>query len=273
MRLFRRRASSNPMSATGITDVGVVRSSNQDNFEVLLGKDAPAGDALLAVADGMGGHAAGEIASQVSLDSLKSALSDITSPTEQSLREAVELSNTRVYSASLMDGLQGMGTTLVVGLLVGDVLFICNVGDSRAYVLRDGLLKQVTRDHSWVADMVAGGLLTPEQAAVHPRRNVLTRALGIGEIVQVDTGRIRLRRGDRVLLCSDGLHGLVSDGAMSGILSGGPIKRTARDLVRSAKRAGGTDNITVIVAQVNSDLRKDPTELADEVSDTVLGVQ
>ena len=253
MRLIRgRREDAAPMSATGITDVGIVRSSNEDNLAVLLGEDAPLGDAILAVADGMGGHSAGEIASQISLDSLIDTLSSKASPTEKSLREAVEVANKRVYSASFLGNLQGMGTTLVAGLLAGGVLFISNIGDSRAYLLRSGVLRQLTRDHSWVADMVAKGLLTSEQASVHPRRNLLTRALGVDESVQVDLTRIILTRGDRILLCSDGLHGLVNDSAIAAMLGGRSLRSTARELVRSAKRAGGTDNITVIVAQMDS---------------------
>ena len=274
MRFLRRqRAKPAPMSATGITDIGSVRSSNQDNFVVLLGKDTPLGDALIAVADGMGGHAAGEVASQVSLDSLRDALSNAASPNGKTLREAFEQANRMVYSTSLLDGLQGMGATLVAGLVVEGVLFICNVGDSRAYLLRDGTLSQVTRDHSWVGDMVAKGLLTSEQAAVHPRRNVLTRALGIGETVQVDPTRILLRQRDRILLCSDGLHGLVNDSTIAAILGGKSLRRAARDLVKSAKRAGGTDNITVIVAQMDCASRIDQSERVDDMSDTMLGVQ
>ena len=252
--LRRRREATVPMSAFGITDVGVVRSSNEDNFAVLLGEDAPLGEALLAVADGMGGHASGEVASQISLDALIDALSKTSSLSEQSFRRAVDVANERVYSASKLGNLQGMGTTLVAGLLAGGALLICNVGDSRAYLLRAGRLTQLTRDHSWVSDMVAKGLLTPEQASVHPRRNIITRALGVGEFVQVDVTRVVLREGDRVLLCSDGLHGLVDDGTIAAILSGKSLRGAARELVRSAKGAGGDDNITVIVAQMDSEV-------------------
>ena len=147
-----------------------------------------------------------------------------------------------------------MGTTLVAGLLVGSALLICNVGDSRAYLLRSGILTRLTRDHSWVGEMVAHGVLTPEQAATHPRRNVITRALGVAEYVEVDVTRVALRQGDRVMLCSDGLHGLVNDDAISEILCGKSLKRVARELVESAKRAGGADNITVIAAQMDADI-------------------
>ena len=269
LRRWYRRAS--PISAAGITDAGVVRSSNQDDFLVLLGKDAPTGEALLAVADGMGGHSAGEIASRMALDLLRYELSKTSSPTEESLRRAVLLSNEGVYlESTLVSNLRGMGTTLVAGLLVGSVLLICNIGDSRAYLLRSGVLQLLTRDHSWVNEMVAQGNLTPEQASIHPRRNVITRALGVAEYVQVDVSRILLQQGDRILLCSDGLHGLVNDDLLSEILGKRYVKRVARELVETAKRAGGTDNITVIVAQIDSEIPSDrPDSTADSHSITL----
>ena len=256
MRFLRRwRARTAPMSATGITDVGVVRSSNEDSFAVLLGKDAPIGDALLAVADGMGGHSAGEIASRMALDLLRYELSNASSPTEESLHRVVLLANEGVYSESTMESdLRGMGTTLVAGLLARGVLLICNIGDSRAYLLRSGELERLTIDHSWVSEMVAQGSLTPEQASTHPRRNILTRALGIGEYVQTDMTRVVLRQGDRILLCSDGLHGMVNDSTISEILRKKSLKKVARELVKMAKCAGGDDNITVIVAQMDSEV-------------------
>ena len=240
------------VSATGITDVGNLRSTNEDSFVVLLGRDAPLGDALIAVADGMGGHASGEVASQMALDDLIDALSKTSSLTNHSIRRAVELANRRINSAStLAPELRGMGTTLVAGLLAGSVLLVSNVGDSRAYLFRAGELRVLTKDHSWVREMVAQGLLTSEEASSHPRRNILTRALGVVEPVMVDIFRIELRQGDRILLCSDGLHGLVNDSAIASILSGESLKGAAGELVESAKRAGGTDNITVVVAQID----------------------
>ena len=253
--LSRMRRNATPMSAAGITDVGVVRSVNEDNFVVLLGRDAPAGDALLAVADGMGGHSAGEVASHMALDLLKYELSNTSSTTEQTLRRAVLLANEGVYSESTLEpSLRGMGTTLVAGLLTDGVLITCNIGDSRAYLLREGVLKQLTRDHSWVSEMVAQGTLTSEQASTHPRRNILTRALGVGVNVEVDITRVVLQRRDRLLLCSDGLHGMVNDSVISEILRNRSLKKAARELVKAAKSAGGDDNITVIVAQMDSEV-------------------
>ena len=167
--LSRMRRNARPMSAAGVTDVGVARSSNEDSFTVLLGKDAPTGQAVLAVADGMGGHSAGEVASRMALDRLEYELSNDSSPTERSLHSAALLANERVYSESTVkSGLRGMGTTLVAGLLTGNDLLICNIGDSRAYLLRGNTLQRLTRDHSWVAEMVDQGLLTPEQALCTP---------------------------------------------------------------------------------------------------------
>ncbi len=257
MRFLRRwRAKSLPMSAIGVTDVGLARSVNQDDFMSLLGRDAPIGDALFAVADGMGGHSAGEVASRIALELLRYELSNASSPTERTLRRAVSIANKGVYSESTMvPGLRGMGTTLVVGLVMDGMMIICNIGDSRAYLLREGTLKQITKDHSWVAEMVDQGLLTPDQAAVHPRQNMITRALGIGESVQADVYRVPLQKNDRVLLCSDGLHGLVDDAEIASLLAGKSLKGAAGELVKSANRAGGSDNITVIVAQMNSEVQ------------------
>ena len=252
--LKKKRA---PVSAFGATDVGRVRSANQDDFVVLTGDDAPLGEALVAVADGMGGHAAGEVASEMSLDLLVASLKRASAPDERALRDAFASANAGVFqAASHNPEYRGMGTTLVVGLVAGGEMIIGNVGDSRMYLLRNSNLERVTRDHSWVGEMVASNMLTEEQAANHPRRNVLTRALGVAASVDVDTSRLPLRRGDRVMLCSDGLHGMVDDKTIKRIIGGKSLKleRAARDLIELANKAGGTDNITVALARVDADL-------------------
>ena len=255
INLFRRKRA--PVSAFGATDVGRVRSANQDDFVVLTGDDAPLGEALVAVADGMGGHAAGEVASEMSLDLLVASLKRASAPDERALRDAFASANAGVFqAASHNPEYRGMGTTLVVGLVAGGEMIIGNVGDSRMYLLRNNNLERVTRDHSWVGEMVASNMLTEEQAANHPRRNVLTRALGVAASVDVDTSRLPLRRGDRVMLCSDGLHGMVDDKTIARIIGGKSLKleRAARDLIELANKAGGTDNITVALARVDADL-------------------
>ena len=251
-----------PVSVFGDTDVGRVRSANQDSVVVRAGDDAPLGEALIAVADGMGGHAAGEVASQMSLDLLITSLAGASAPDERAMRDAFSRANAGVFSAASQNPeYRGMGTTLVAGLLTGDELIIGNVGDSRMYLYRDGELARVTQDHSWVGEMVAAGALTEEQAANHPRRNILTRALGVASSVEADLGRVALKRGDRLILCSDGLHGMVDDKTIAGVVGGKSLdlKKAARELIDLANKAGGTDNITVALARIDADLESAET--------------
>ena len=260
INIFRKKK--RPVSVFGDTDVGRVRSANQDSVVVRAGDDAPLGEALIAVADGMGGHAAGEVASQMSLDLLISSLASASAPDERAMRDAFSRANAGVFSAASQNPeYRGMGTTLVAGLLTGDELIIGNVGDSRMYLYRDGELARVTQDHSWVGEMVAAGALTEEQAAKHPRRNILTRALGVESSVEADAGRIALKRGDRLILCSDGLHGMVDDKTIAGVVGGKSLdlKKAARELIDLANKAGGTDNITVALARIDADLESAET--------------
>ena len=256
---FRKKR---PVSAFGATDVGRVRSVNQDDYVVLTGDSAPLGEALIAVADGMGGHAAGEVASEMSLALLVDSLKGARAPDERALRDAFSRANAGVFrEASEKPEYRGMGTTLVAGLLTGGELIIGNVGDSRMYLHRNGELSRVTRDHSWVGEMAAAGVITEEQAANHPRRNVLTRALGVSSSVDADLARLPLRRGDRIMLCSDGLHGMVDDKTIAEIIGGKSLdpKKAARELIDLANKAGGTDNITVALARIDADLEVSET--------------
>lgn len=224
------------------TDVGQVRQVNEDGFL--------AADPLFAVADGMGGHRAGEVASATALDVLRS--SDIDSSAD-ALMAAVEEANLTVFRRAADEPeLYGMGTTLcAIGPVAADGIErigIVNVGDSRVYLWNDGILSQITEDHSLVEAMVRGGQLTAEEAASHPRRNVVTRALGIEPVVDVDCWALTPAPGDRLLLCSDGLFGEVSDDTISGVLGNeSDPMAVAEQLVRLANEAGGRDNITVVV--------------------------
>ena len=237
------------LSALGDTDVGRVRSVNRDGVVVRAGADAPLGEALIAVADGMG--AAGEVASQMALDLLVESLAGASVPDERALMDAFARANAGVREASRKPAYRGMAATLVAGLLAGGEMIIGNVGDSRMYLYRDGNLSRVTRDHSWVGEMVASNMLTEERAANHPRRNALTRALGAASSVNADLTRLPLLRGDRLTLCSDGLHDMVDDKTIAEIMGSESfdLKRAARDLIDLANQAGGTDNITVALAR------------------------
>ncbi len=228
--------------AAGVTDVGRVRDGNED---ALLDQANRLG--LVAVADGMGGHRAGEVASATALEALRAAVAN-----GRSLRDAIEGANDAVLEKSESDQeLHGMGTTLTAGMLGSDgYLTVGHVGDSRAYLVRDGQLSQITNDHSLVEEMVRGGELTPEQAEVHPQRSIITRALGIDPQVEVDEYPLELQPGDRVLLCSDGLTSMVRPEEIANILGRErDPKRAAQLLVDAANAAGGEDNITAVIVE------------------------
>ncbi len=239
------------LPAGSATDVGLVRSINQDQLLVA----AP----LFAIADGMGGHAAGEVAASVAVGGLHEAFRAAGEPTPHALAEAARAANRAVWEASVADAdLRGMGTTLVAMAVVpgdsGQAIAAVNIGDSRLYRLRGDHLEQLTADHSLVAEMVAEGQLLEEEAEFHPHRNVLTRALGVDPDVAVDLLTEPIEPGDRFVLCSDGLYRDVSDEQIAALLRrlADPAD-AARELVAEAKLRGGSDNITVVVVNVPSD--------------------
>jgi PPM family protein phosphatase len=232
--------------AAGVTDVGRVREGNEDAF---LEEARRLG--VVAVADGMGGHRAGEVASATALASLRASMA-----AGEPLRDAIVGANDAVLERSVSDQeLHGMGTTLTAGTLGEDGnLLVGHVGDSRAYLLRDGDLTQITNDHSLVEEMVRTGELTPEQAESHPQRSIITRALGIDPEVDVDVYPVQLEAGDRILLCSDGLTTMVRSDEIADILTREPDpKRAAQRLVDAANAAGGEDNVTAIVVDAVED--------------------
>ncbi len=232
------------LRAAAATDVGNLRDNNQDDLLVV-------DDALFVVADGMGGHVAGEVASREAVDAMRSAYARPGS--SEDLRQAVRDANAAVWQRGTADpSYRGMGTTVTaVGVVDGDRLAVVNVGDSRTYLLRDGELIQLTEDHSFVQEAVRSGQLTQPQAESHPRRSQLTRALGVAADVEVDVEVLEPRTGDRLLLCSDGLWDEVGDDAITMVLTNHATpEEAAAQLVLWAKEAGGRDNITVIVLDV-----------------------
>jgi PPM family protein phosphatase len=224
------------------TDVGRVREGNEDGFV--------ASEPLFAVADGMGGHQGGEVASKVALETLQKA-ADGTADLAQVVQEA----NRAVFARASQDpALLGMGTTLTAVLVEDHRLHLAHVGDSRMYLARDGRLERITRDHTVVEGMVEQGRLTPEEAAIHPQRSILTRALGVEDDIQVDETDLDVRPGDRVLLCSDGLTGMVDEDEILRLLGEHQDPQAATDaLVDAANRAGGQDNITAVILDVIGD--------------------
>ena len=219
------------------TDIGLHREANEDA--------AVARPPLFAVCDGMGGARAGEVASELACSTLGTRVG-----AGDDVIDAARAANAAVYDAAADDEtLAGMGTTLTAMVLDGDVARFAHVGDSRAYLLRDGELRQVSLDHSVVGQMIRDGELTLEQAAVHPMRSILTRALGTEPSVEVDAYELALRSGDVVLLCSDGLTGMVPDERIQRALRHVDPEESAAELVKQARRGGGLDNITVVVVR------------------------
>ncbi len=228
------------------SDRGLVRGNNQDSVY--------AGPRLLAVADGMGGHAAGDVASKVVIAALEHLDDDAPSGDMlQALREAVFDGSEHLREVIRESPqLEGMGTTLTAVLFAGGRLALCHVGDSRAYLLRDGVLQQITHDDTFVQTLIDDGRITPEEANHHPQRSLLLRALN-GQDVDPDLSMREARAGDRYLLCSDGLSGVVSEETLAEALQDPDPQSTADRLVELALRSGGPDNITVIVADVVED--------------------
>src|SRR5919205_802967 len=231
----------------GTTDAGKVRANNEDALLVGDGRD----ETLFAVAAGIGGLEAGEVASRIAVDVLKEL--EPGGSFEAAIREA----NRRILAVGRGDErLSGMGTTIVAVRFGGTheepVAQIAHVGDSRAYLLRGGEMKPLTEDHSLVAELVRSGDLTRDQAAEHPQKNLITRALGAEEEVDVDTTVLPVEAGDRILLCSDGLSDMVAEGRISEILADSPDdpEAAARSLVSAALEAGGADNVTVVVVDL-----------------------
>jgi PPM family protein phosphatase len=226
---------------------GKIRRTNEDAYL----DDPP----LFVVADGMGGARAGEVASRLAIETFMETPPLPGEDGEARLRRTILASNARVLERSQTDpSAAGMGSTVTAALLDGDRVAVGHVGDSRAYLLRDAVLQQLSHDHSLVAELERAGRLTHEEASVHPQRSVITRALGATSELEVDTRTVRARDGDVVLLCSDGLSGLVGDDMIAGIVGAGEsLADSVQRLVRAANDAGGDDNVTVVAFRVGAD--------------------
>jgi PPM family protein phosphatase len=247
----------------GRTDVGRQRTANEDSLVVR--------PPLFAVADGMGGAKAGEVASAVAVEAVEDAR-ESTEPAEAQLAGIVRDANRRIYDLAVADeSRRGMGTTLTLAKVHGGEVSLAHVGDSRAYRLRDGELEQLTRDHSLVAELERSGQITAEAAEHHPQRSIITRALGPEPDVEVDTYTLAGREGDVFLICSDGLTSMISDEEVTAILrSAGSLDEAAGTLVRAANQSGGKDNITVILFRLGDGEAADGRE-APESQDTIVG--
>ena len=243
------------MEVQAATDIGLRRSQNEDHFMSWSPDDPDERQrrgVLLVVADGMGGARAGEVASHVAVDAAVRAWREAKGEhVVEELAGALEAANRAVHAESLTHPeMSGMGTTLTLVACQGERVSYAHVGDSRAYLVRDGSIRQLTEDHSLVAQLVRDHQLTPEQARVDPRRNVVTRSVGVGTQVEIDAASISdpLRRGDTLVLSTDGLHGLVTDDEIAE-LAGGEMSHACDELIELARQRGGHDNITVVLAR------------------------
>jgi serine/threonine protein phosphatase PrpC len=247
------------LEALGQTDVGRRRKLNEDNFIVDLETN------LYAVCDGMGGHNAGEVASKMAIESLAAFIQkshrekEITWPygldvnlsfDGNRLKTAIKLANKKVYKAAdNREEYTGMGTTVVAALVSGNVLTLGSAGDSRCYLIRDGILTQLTRDDSWVSAAWAEGILNSEEIERHPLKNVITKAVGAKDTIEIDVVEQLLNAGDVALICSDGLHSMMNDEAILKTVTPFPadLAQAASQLIDAANEAGGKDNVSVVL--------------------------
>ena len=238
-----------------LTDVGRKREHNEDNMAHVIPKDPQVmarKGALFIVADGMGGHAAGEVASEIAVDAVTNVYyQDDSDDVATSLLHAIKRANALIHQRAAENMLRsGMGTTCIAAVLRGNMAYIANVGDSRAYLVRGGQVRQVSQDHSWVAEQVRAGLLTEEQARNHAQRNVITRCLGTQADVDIDVFPEPLEENDALVLCSDGLSGYISDADILKTVEQAGPQESVYHLIEQANENGGPDNITAIVVRV-----------------------
>ena len=243
------------ITAAGRTDVGIIRSGNEDNFLMVPDRG------IFLVADGMGGHAAGEVASEMAVRFVARELGSLRGLADDQvadrMRTAIRAANGAIFQRTLTEhDKRGMGTTVTALVLFETRFLVGQVGDSRAYLYRDGKLIQLTKDHSYVQEQVDAGYLTPEQARSHPYSNVITRCVGANSDVMPDIYLGTVKRGDLFLLASDGLTGMLEDPELAEMLGGGAKDRMPQDrvdaLITEANRHGGLDNITAIIVRVDS---------------------
>ncbi len=250
------------ITSCGMTDVGVKRTNNEDNY--LINDEL----GLFVVCDGMGGHAGGEFASAIAVNTVEEVLTNFEihaedmgtfdpedGPVEmirEKLRYAVRLAGKRIYEKAQEETeYRGMGTTCIALMMDGGNAFLGHVGDSRAYVVREGRIEQLTEDHSLVNEKIKAGLLTPEQARSHKLKNIITRSLGYTEDVEIDVQVRAVRRGDHFVMCSDGLSNLIETGELGEVVLDASPQEAARRLIELACERGGDDNITVVIARVD----------------------
>ena len=242
------------MKAFALTNMGVRRNTNQD-YAYVSEQNVGNLPNILIVADGMGGHKAGEVASEQAVNAVLESIRQNNSTDKISIiEEAIAEANKKVlHMATSDEKFKGMGTTLVVATLENDILYVANVGDSRLYLIKDNEIRQITRDHSLVQEMVSMGELDKESAKTHSRKNVITRAIGVDTKIVADFFEVDITSGTKILLCSDGLSNMVDDSQINDIVdeyAGKTLEETVHKLIDAANENGGHDNIAVVLALV-----------------------
>lgn len=233
------------------TDKGLVREQNEDAIGFWQYKDG----VLFAVADGLGAHNAGEVASNLALEVLAREMNQYagTGALTKNLKQAVHQANLEIYQKAItVPELYRMGAAFIASVLAGSTLVTAHIGDCRLYLLRDGSLEQLTKDHTWVGERVQYGILSPEEARTHPNRHVLTRYLGYELLASIDFLKIDVKPGDVLVQCSDGIHSLLPDPEIAGLLMQGSPEASGNAIIRQALDAGGTDNMSLQIAKVIS---------------------
>lgn len=237
------------MRVMALSDVGRVRSNNEDVFRILEDQ------MVFIVCDGMGGHQAGEIAAEIAAKDLSEVLSQPDALTPANFKEVIpdllKGINTKIMSmSSENDNYRNMGTTMVLAKVIDQVLYVANVGDSRCYILRDGVLNQISKDHSLVAELVKIGSISASEAENHPDKNIITSALGVDEAFDIFMDEVSLTGVSHILLCSDGLSNMLSSQQITDLLEVEPFEKVVEKLVQTANELGGQDNITVICIEI-----------------------
>lgn len=260
----------------GMTDVGCKREKNEDSF--LINTDHN----LYVVADGMGGHLGGEIASKMAVSAIEDVVSDMMSDPDVTLqsefeirpgdhkgylRYAISVASNRIFEKAMRDPtLHGMGTTVVAVIFNKSIAYIANVGDSRCYLLRDKNLIQITEDHSLVGEQIKAGIIKASEAKNHKLKNIITRSVGFQDTVDIDISCLDVKVGDKYLFCTDGLTNMVNNDELAKVMNENPPREACAKLIESANAHGGEDNITLIISQVHA---IDANPLADEETEGI----
>lgn len=260
------------IKAVVVSDLGNIRTNNEDMglfFKIADENVLREKGYMLIVADGMGGHNAGEVASRMATDIIcKEYYNQSNSSVEKNLEKALTLANKTIFEKASSDqACQGMGTTCTVLVVIEHDVYYAHVGDSRAYILKNGSIMQITEDHTYVQQLVNSGDITAAEAAVHPKRNILTNAMGTKADLRIDTGKCKysFEKNDRLLLCSDGLYDYLNDEELNKVLVENSLINAAANMIALAKQRGGHDNITVVLAERENSTEETKLKLTRDV--------